>query len=162
MENIRIAHINRLIIISALIILVGAMLSGPVSTGLLMLFKPQPKWYDVETFMQNYHWIQSIPFILGYILMLGSCMFIAASARLAKEEMPKIMCNLALISIAVYSALISLNYVIQAAYVPDAGRNQPRFCRLSYYDQSLFLMLGNRDVRLFFSGGSFLAAIPGL
>ena len=104
---------------SAIIVIWGAMLSGPVGTGLTLIIKTQPKWQGIETFIQNYHRIQKVPFILGFILMLGSCLFVAA-ARLAKEELHKVMGALALVCITVYSALIAINYAIQIAYIPAA------------------------------------------
>lgn len=118
MKNLKIDKINDFIIIASLTIIGGALLSGPISTAMVMIFRPQPKWQDSLVFIENYHWIQTVPFLLGFVLMFGSCLFVAAAARLAGEESQKIMAILAMISIGVYSSLISLNYVIQAAYVP--------------------------------------------
>lgn len=119
--------LNKLIVIAAWTVLVGAMLSGPVGTGLLMIFAPQPAWRDAATFIANYRPVQSIPFLLGFVLMFGSCLLTAASARLTKREADKALSNLALVAVAVYSALISLNYVIQSAYVPLLVRANQEF-----------------------------------
>lgn len=109
---------NSLLAISALTILVGAMLSGPISTGIVLVTKPQPAWLNSEVFIDNFHWIQTIPFMLGFVLLFSSCIFVAISSRMVVEENHKIMANLALISTAVYAALISFNYIIQIAYIP--------------------------------------------
>jgi hypothetical protein len=109
---------NSLIALSALAILAGAMLSGPVSTGMVMLVRPQPAWVNTNVFIHHYHWIQTIPFMLGFVLLFSSCLFVAVASGKASEGIPKIMSNLALIMTSVYAALISLNYIIQIAYIP--------------------------------------------
>ena len=109
---------NKLVVVSAWTVLAGAMLSGPVGTGLLVIFAPQPAWRDAATFILNYRPVQSIPFLLGFVLMFGSCLLTAASARLVKKEADKVLASLALVAVGVYPALIALNYVAQTAYVP--------------------------------------------
>ncbi|NPV91950.1 MAG: hypothetical protein HPY50_14385 [Firmicutes bacterium] len=160
MKDTNIENINRLIIVSALIILAGAMLSGPVSTGLLMIFKPQPKWHDAATFIQNYHWMQTIPFLLGFILMLGSCMLVVTSARSAREETHRIMCNLALIAVTVYSALISLNYIIQTAYVPMLVKTDQEFVGYLTMANPSSLCWGIEMFGYLFQGAAFWLLYP--
>jgi len=117
---------NSLLALSALAILVGAMLSGPVSTGMVMIIRPQPAWVDPAVFMSHYHWIQAIPFILGFALLFGSCFFVAIASSIASEGLHKTRANLALITASVYATLISFNYIIQVAYVPMLVKsNQP-------------------------------------
>lgn len=109
---------NTMLAVSAMAVLTGAMLSGPVSTAMVMIVRPQPPWVDAEVFMDHYHWIQTIPFMLGFVLLLSSCLFVAAAAGLAGAGTHRTMANMAMIAAAVYGALISLNYILQIAYVP--------------------------------------------
>lgn len=127
MKTNEIGGLNKLIVLAAWTVLVGAMLSGPVGTGLLVIFAPQPAWRDAATFILNYRPVQSIPFLLGFVLMFGSCLLTAASARLVKKEADKVLGSLALVAVGVYSALISLNYVVQTAYVPMLVRANEEF-----------------------------------
>ncbi len=106
--------------LSAMLVLLGTLLSGFVGMALIAIVHPQPAWADTDTFIQNYNTVQTVPYIFGVVLILGSCFFVASTVRLAQNEKEKMMGNLALVLIAVYATLISINYILQIAYVPAA------------------------------------------
>jgi len=153
-------NLNKLIVISAWTVLVGAMLSGPVSTGLLVIFAPQPAWWDAATFIASYRPAQAIPFLLGFVLMFGSCLLTAASARLVKRETHKVFASLALVAASVYSALIALNYVVQAAYVPMLVRQNQEFVGYCTMTNPASLCWGVEMFGYLFQGLAFWLVAP--
>lgn len=53
---------------SGALVLVGAVLSGPVAMLVVAQVSPQPAWSGVSAFADNYHPVQALPYVLGYIL----------------------------------------------------------------------------------------------
>ena len=108
---------QKLLLISAIIVIAGILFSGPI--GILLTFiKPQPAWKNSETFAANFHFVQTIPYIFGFILLTGFTFFISTSFRLASTGTQKIFRIAANIFTAVYAALVGLNYAIQIGLVP--------------------------------------------
>ncbi len=110
---------RRVISLSALLTIIGIIISGPLGVFITFLVRPQPGWVDVDTFVNNYHDIQSLPFAGGFILIIGFALFISASARLRTTPIQGVYNCLSLIFIAVFSALIGTNYMLQLAYIPQ-------------------------------------------
>lgn len=106
--------------VAALLVAVGALLSGPVGFALSFLH-PQPRWSDAATFAANAHPIQQLPYWLGFGL-LGACiMFVARIASLAWEN-HRTRAMIALVLVTMYGAIITVNYALQVAYVPLLAR----------------------------------------
>jgi hypothetical protein len=108
---------QKLLLASAIITIAGILLSGPIGV-LLTLIRPQPQWKDEITFVANYHYVQTLPYVFGFILIIGFTLFISTSFRLASTGTQKILRITANIFTAVYAALVGLNYAIQIGLVP--------------------------------------------
>lgn len=113
------SQINRFLSISAVITIIGILFSGPVGVLIISMLRPQPVWQGAEVFANNYHRVQSLPFIFGFFMMLGFVLFISAISRLADTEIKKIYGTMAVIFASAYVVTIGLNYVIQAVYIPE-------------------------------------------
>lgn len=108
---------QKMLFTSAIIVITGILLSGPIGV-LLSQIKPQPAWKNSETFAANFHFVQTLPYIFGFILLAGFTFFISTSFRLASTGTQKILRIAANIFTAVYVALVGLNYAIQIGLVP--------------------------------------------
>jgi hypothetical protein len=97
--------------------LVGTLASGPVSLGLVQATHPQPAWKGPATFAQNFHPLQTLPFFLGFLLVAGLVVLVAALRELSPPELrPRATAGLAFA--ASFAALVVLNYVVQTTFVP--------------------------------------------
>jgi hypothetical protein len=100
------------------VVLVGLLLSGPCGVLAAGALAPQPPWTGAAAFMAHYHSIQSIPFLCGFLLVLG---FPALHLAIAmRSRRPASI--LALIYATVFASLISFNYLAQGVVVPGAAR----------------------------------------
>lgn len=100
-----------------ILLIVSALASGPIGVALVRLLAPQPDWQGAGIFINNFSHIQSLPYFLGYGLIIGAVLLVSKIYQLAKEEdrgsiLPS------LIFVAIYAALVSLNYVIQTTFIP--------------------------------------------
>lgn len=120
---------QKLLLISAIITITGIILSGPVGI-LLAQIRPQPEWRGVITFVANYHFVQNLPYIFGFILLLGFTLFVSASFRMASTGLQKILRSAAIIFTTVYAAMVGLNYAFQIALVPALVYKSPTFATL--------------------------------
>ncbi|HER09573.1 MAG TPA: hypothetical protein ENO20_11765 [Bacteroides sp.] len=112
-------HLNRIITFSAIITIIGIIFSGPLGVLITSLVRPQPTWENVDVFIENYHPLQGLPFIFGFIMIIGFVGFISASAHFAETALEKTYGNMSLIFAAVYAGIIGTNYMIQMACVPN-------------------------------------------
>lgn len=106
--------------VGALLTVVGTLLSGPLSVLLVSSVHPQPAWSGPEAYVQSYHPVQSLTFYFGLLLVAGSVLIIASIYLLADQKGRPL---LALIFTSLASGLISLNYVIQLAFLPAIVRD---------------------------------------
>jgi hypothetical protein len=109
---------------SALLISVGALLSGPVAMALLLWLAPQPNWTDVDTFVLHYRPFQTAPYWLGFVLLGGFVLFTAACHGRA-EERHRIRTTVALTFTAIYAAMVFTNYMLQVGVVPRLLTTEP-------------------------------------
>lgn len=63
---------------SALLVLAGAVLSGPVAMVVVTRLAPQPAWRDAAQFGAYYSSVQALPYLLGFVLLGGFVLFAAA------------------------------------------------------------------------------------
>jgi hypothetical protein len=96
--------------------LVGLLLSGPVSLSLVALH-PQPAWTTPEAAVRAYHPIQTVPYLTGFLLVGGALGLIAALHALARPGL-RARTGAALGFASAFAALIFLNYVVQTTFVP--------------------------------------------
>lgn len=120
---------QRLLLISSIVVITGILLSGPIGV-LLTQIKPQPEWKNSETFASNFHIVQTLPYIFGFILLTGFVLFISTSFRLASTGIQKIFRIAANIFIAVYATLVGLNYAIQIGLVPALVKSKDQLAGL--------------------------------
>lgn len=103
---------------SALAVIAGIVLSGPVALVVVGLVHPQPPWRDVESFAAAYHPIQLLPYLGGFLL-IGGCVALVASLRAIVPPSRKARANVALVLTGAFAALILLNYIVQTTFVPS-------------------------------------------
>jgi hypothetical protein len=100
-------------------VIIGIFFSGPIGFIIVQLSRPQPPWVSAEIFAENYSSIQVMPYVFGFLLILGFLLFFASLVNSGKEQhKPLEMMGMTLG--AVFASLISFNYIIQIAYVPNA------------------------------------------
>lgn len=100
----------------------AALLSGPIGFGLAML-RPQPRWVSPEVFFANAHPLQQLPYWFGFLLLVACVVFFARAAALSMSIHPT-RALFASILVAIYGAIIALNYALQTVYVPQLVRDR--------------------------------------
>jgi hypothetical protein len=104
---------------AALLLVVALPLSGPLGMVIVAALAPQPPWRDPVTFMAHYHPIQGLPFMFGFLLLLGfAALAVALYFRARPAQRP--LALLGVLFTAVFCALIAGNYIAQTALVPAA------------------------------------------
>jgi hypothetical protein len=114
---------------SATLVLVGAVLSGPVAMLVVALVSPQPAWTDVSAFADNYHPVQALPYLLGYILLAGFVFFAASCHALAAAPL-RTRTSAALVFTGIYAALVFTNYTVQLGFIPRVLGDRPAYISL--------------------------------
>ncbi len=114
--------------VSAVLILIGMFLSGPVGSYIVQLISPEPAWVDAKTYIQHYTELQSMPYFFGFVLMLGFILFFASLPR-PETDAGYIKIRLTILCAGLYTFMISLNYMIQIVLVPNVLDN-PRAIEL--------------------------------
>ena len=111
---------------SGLLVLVGAVLSGPVAVLVVAQVSPQPPWTGVSAFADNYHPVQVLPYLLGYILLGGFAFFSASCHALAAAPL-RPRTSAALVFTGIYAALVFTNYTIQLGFIPRVLKDRPAY-----------------------------------
>jgi len=109
---------DRLMVLSAILVIVGSMFSGPFGYLIVNLVNPIP-WKDASSFAAQYHPIQTLPYWFGFLYLAGFILFIATSRQLLKEK-DWIFGDAALVTTSVFAALIGFNYILQVGFIPNA------------------------------------------
>lgn len=107
-------------IAGAIMTVVGTLLSGPLAFLAVSKIHPQPGWSGPQTYVDNFHPIQTISFYFGFLLLLGSLLMISVLYVLNNKDLRSL---LAVIFTSIACGLISFNYFTQAAYIPAVVRN---------------------------------------
>ncbi|NMB83512.1 MAG: hypothetical protein GYA14_17020 [Ignavibacteria bacterium] len=129
---------KKLLLVSAIITITGIILSGPIGI-LLTQIEPQPVWQGEAIFIANHNYVQTFPYMFGFILILGFTLFMSTSFRLAATGYQKVFRLAANIFTSVYVVLVGLNYAIQISLVPALVYKSPSFA-------ALFTMANPRSV----------------
>ena len=108
---------RKVLLNSAILVILGIVLSGPPLVFLVEYLHPQPRWIDVETFIQNFHSLQTLPYWFGFLLLAGNMLFIISVGRLEPIR-DRIQSQLSFVCLAIYSAMVSINYGIQTTSIP--------------------------------------------
>jgi hypothetical protein len=105
---------------AALLVIAASVLGPGVVFVDAALRRPAP-WSGPEAFLAGYHWLQSVPPLLGFPLLLGFVLFVAAAKRLDAARGGRVDQAPVLLLTAIYGALVAFNYVANACYVAQAG-----------------------------------------
>jgi hypothetical protein len=89
---------------------------------LVAAIHPQPPWSDAATFAEHYHPVQLVPYWFG-LALLASCVFFVARAAAVAEKRDQTRVLGALITVAMYAAMVGINYTMQVAWVPQLVRS---------------------------------------
>jgi len=111
---------------AAAMVAAGAVLSGPGAMAVVTVLGAQPSWTNLDDFVANYRSIQVLPYLLGYLLLLGFVLFTAACHAGAEPAM-RARTSAALVLTGVYASLVFTNYTIQLAYVPRTLPQRPAY-----------------------------------
>lgn len=111
----------RLGIAGAVLTVIGILLSGPLGLMAVNLVHGQPSWQGAQTFVENFHRIQTAPFFGGIALVLGYVVFMPALYQIAPEG-KKTRALVATVLTGVFATLIFFNYVNQTTFVPALVR----------------------------------------
>ncbi|MFC1956921.1 hypothetical protein ACFLVY_01315, partial [Chloroflexota bacterium] len=105
--------------VSALLAIIGILFSGPVGLFIVRTSGEQPPWQSAKVFIENYSPIQTMPYAFGFLLVAGFLLFFASLVNAGKDDQkPREVMGLTLA--IVFGSLISFNYIIQVAYIPNA------------------------------------------
>lgn len=123
---------------SAALVVAGAVLSGPAAMFVVAQVAPQPAWTGVSVFADNYHPVQVLPYVLGYILLSGFVFFSASCHALAATPL-RTRTAAALVFTGIYAALVFTNYTIQLGFIPQVlGERPPYVSALTMANPSSF------------------------
>lgn len=111
---------------SAVLVLAGALLSGPAAMLVVSLVSPQPDWSGVSAFAEQYHPVQGLPYALGYLLLAGFVLFSASCHSLAAAHL-RMRTSAALVFTGIYASLIFTNYTLQLGYIPRIIGERPAY-----------------------------------
>ena len=121
MENSsKVSRSYRLGITAAIMTMAGTLFSGPLAFLAVSSISPQPAWSGAQTYIENYHPIQSATFYFGFLLLIGSVLMITCIYTLSNKGLHTL---LALIFTSIACGLIAFNYFTEATYVPALVRN---------------------------------------
>jgi len=112
----------RLLRLGSWLLLLSTAVTGPLLIFVVEGIAPQPGWTDALTFASHYHWLQSLTFWSGFVLILGNALFVVGAGYLGERQTTPYF-SLALIALAVYASLAAFNYTVQVAYVPAAVKS---------------------------------------
>lgn len=111
-------NVSKIISYGAATGLIGFILSGPIGFLLVLLTNPQPPWVNPSTFVSNYHWIQTLPYFFGFLLLAGMMMVVIGHFLDAGDDVSTrfaLVISVALTS--VFAALVMFNYICQTTFV---------------------------------------------
>jgi len=105
----------------AALLVIAASLLGPGVVFLDAAVRRPPPWSGPEAFVAGFHWIQVLPPLLGFPLLLGFLLFIAGAGRLDTVRGGRVDQVPVLLLTGLFGALVSFNYIANAWYVPHAA-----------------------------------------
>jgi hypothetical protein len=85
---------------------------------------PQPAWAGAAVFVEHYHPVQAIPYVLGFLLLAGFVLFAASCHALAVGAF-RVRTSAALVFTGIYAALVFANYTLQVGFVPRTLADRP-------------------------------------
>jgi len=123
----------------ALLALVGFLLSAPIAVPVVMLLAPQPSWISVEIFKANFHYLQTLPYYFGFILVSGAVVLVYAHQPANYKSVAiQNEIQLSRFLITVFSVLIIFNYICQTSLIPHLIKTPGNFydAQIALYSMS--------------------------
>jgi hypothetical protein len=105
---------------AALVVIAASLLGPGVVFVDAAVRRPQP-WSGPAAFLADWRWVQTLPPLLGFALLLGFVLFVAAARRLDEARGGRVDQVPVLLLTAIYGALVAFNYVANAVYVQHAA-----------------------------------------
>jgi hypothetical protein len=105
---------------SALLMLVGLLLSGPATVAAVSVRFPQPvAWQGASAYARAFHPLQLVTYAFGFLILLGAVGLFSALLELAPREgrLPGVV---ALVFVAMFGSVIGVNYMFQLAVLRPA------------------------------------------
>jgi hypothetical protein len=105
---------------SALLLLVGLLLSGPATVAGVSLRHPQPVvWRGAEAYVRAFHPLQLATYAFGFLILLGAVGLFSSLLVLAPRDgrLPGVV---ALVFVAMFGSVIGVNYMFQLAVLRPA------------------------------------------
>ena len=102
---------------AALAVIAGIVLSGPLALLVVALVHPQPAWESPALFAAEFHRIQLLPYLGGFVL-IGGCVALVAHLAALAPPAQRGRAQAALALAGAFAALIVFNYVLQTTFVP--------------------------------------------
>lgn len=108
-------HATQLGLLSAWTLMVGVLLSGPLTVLWVSRVVPQPvEWEGIATYARAFHPLQLLTFGFGFLIVLGALGLLTSQHVLA-DPSRRVFSLLALVMGAVFASIISTNYMFQLA-----------------------------------------------
>jgi len=104
---------------SAIAVIAGILMSGPIALVVVAAVHPQPDWQGAERFAAELHPVQLLPYLGGFVLVGGCVALVASLHALAPRSARS---DLALALAGAFAAMILFNYVLQTTFVPSLAR----------------------------------------
>jgi hypothetical protein len=102
-------------------LVVASSILGPGVVFVDAALRPPRPWAGPRAFVDGFHWVQVIPPLLGFPLLVGFILFVAAARRLDEKRGGRVDQVPVLLLTAIYGALVAFNYVANACWVRQAG-----------------------------------------
>ena len=108
-------HATQLGLVSAWTLMVGVLLSGPLTVLVVSRFVPQPvEWEGIATYARSFHPLQLLTFGFGFLTILGA-LGLLTSLHVLADPRRRVFSLLALVMGAVFASIIASNYMFQLA-----------------------------------------------
>jgi len=102
-------------------LVIAASILGPGVVFLDAALAGPSRWTDAAGFVASHRWIQALPPLLGFPLLVGFVLFVAAALRLDEARGRRIDPVPVHLFTAIYGALVAFNYVANGCWVYQAG-----------------------------------------
>jgi len=103
-------------------LVIAASILGPGVVFLDAALRGPRPWAGPADLLAGFHWVQVVPPLLGFPLLVGFILFVAAARRLDEARGGRVDQVPVLLLTAIYGALVAFNYVANAWYVRQAGQ----------------------------------------
>lgn len=102
-------------------VIIAASVLGPGVVFLDAALRRPAPWSGAAAYVAGAHWLQVVPPLLGFPLLVGFVLFVAAALRLDAARGGRVDPTPVLLLTAIYGALVAFNYVANACWVFQAG-----------------------------------------